>query len=204
MINRDLKRIREDLDTVKSALGWDLPFNEQTIFVQLAAAAGGLWCLAGVIQPYQLPRYWHYLAAAALMCLPMIIYLSYATVHKLDLGLESRPWGFQQAVYPLVSITSIYSFFFWAIATDLVSVRFGGSAMVFVLGATYLAMIAGDRSRICSVGWAIGWMLLAVLTLVTDIDGLILMGMMMAIGGLAGAAVMTWQLRSVERLQRAH
>jgi len=204
MINRDLKRIREDLDTVKSALGWDLPFNEQTIFVQLAAAAGGLLCLAWVIQPYQLPRYWHYLAAAALMCLPMIIYLSYATVHKLDLGLESRPWGFQQAVYPLVSITVITVFFFWAIATALVSVPFGVSAMLFVVGATQLAMIAGDRRQIRNVGWAIGWMLLAVLTLVTDIDGLILMGMMMAIGGLAGAAVMTWQLRSVERLQRAH
>ena len=204
MINRDLKRIREDLDTVKSALGWDLPFNEQAILVSLAAAAGGLLCIIWMVQPYQLARYWHRFAALALMCLPTIMYLSYAGVHRLDLGLGSRRWGFQQAVYPLVSITFITAFFLWAIATALVSVRFGGSAMIFVVGATQLAMIAGDRSQICNVGWAMGWMLLAVLTLVTDIDGLILMGMMMAIGGLAGAAVMTWQLRSVERLQRAH
>jgi len=202
MINRDLKRIQDDLATVKSALGWDLPFNKQIVLSSLACAAGGLLCIIWMIQPYQVAKYWHRFAALALMCLPIIMYLSYATLHRLDLGLGRC--GFHQAVYPLVSITVITVFFFWAIATALVSVPFGVSAMLFVVGATQLAMIAGDRRQIRNVGWAIGWMLLAVLSLVTEVDILILLGMVMAIGGLVGAAVMAWQLRSVERLQGAH
>ena len=76
--------------------------------------------------------------------------------------------------------------------------------MVFIFGAALLALAAGDQSQIFHVGWAIGLMLFAVLRLVTSVDDLALMGMQIAIGGLVGAAVMTWQLRVLERLQGAH
>ena len=49
------------------------------------------------------------------------------------------------------------------IKTDLVSANFVASAMMFIVGATLLAIIAGDRNQTFHVGWAIGFMLFAVL-----------------------------------------
>lgn len=203
MINRDLKRIQDDLATVKSALGWDLPFNRQNVVLSLAIGSGGLLCVAWMVQPYRLASPWHYLSALGFMCLPPLLYLLYTGAKGLEVQLGSRRrWDFQRA--GLSSLSLVYAFFFWAIATDRVSADFGVSSMVFIFGAILLAIAAGDRSYISNIGWAIGFMLLAVLGLVSDGHFLVLFGMQFAIGGFVSAAVMAWQLRAVQRLQRAH
>lgn len=198
MSDADLDRVRRDLETMKEAVGTELPFGpkevRRTFLHSLLAVPLALWATVG---------------PGTYMSLVIIVTLVVIAIAESSLGRKFRRQRFEhpfrwreyryQLLGELAAVPFILGFFCWAVANGTpprtmmgLVLLVGGGIFLFIAafspkrrfyGGMGLAMIA--------CGSVMPWCL-------DRGDGLTL-ALLFFVGGSLSAAIQAWQLRRVER-----
>jgi hypothetical protein len=197
-----LQRVREDLATVKAALGTELPYDRSHVTLYLLGAGLGV-VLAGLVlldlEAYLRPALGAYIA---LMLAAWLVQIRH---------LRAEParwrWGRKEVAASLLASTLLVGYVAWVGTLARWQGRWGlpeafalASAVFFFLGVAGAVWVAADRRRWHLLGGAAALGLTGVLLPLcqTREQFFLLLGAMIVVGGLSSGLLLWWQLRRHE------
>ena len=194
MSDAELRRLRDDLDTMQQAAGMGLPFEWPEVWETLALVpAGGFlaaWAFLG-------PADWLILGLVPLLLLALTAGARRAWSR---LRSETPPTARRERSFAMVSglviVAGLTLYFIWVKKFGLV---YGppGTIAVFFLGLICLLLgLSGRQRRVCLAGAAalIPYALVAPLC-GNQQQAITVGGLTVMLAGLLAAAIMAWQLR---------
>jgi hypothetical protein len=194
--------VREDLETIRQAIGMELPFGRLEVLANLWSAACGL-----------LMASWSLLAPAeyrdvALVLLALIILgLSWCSYRaRKDRG--ARPWTWREHKLGLLAAAIItpcvVAYMRWERHLGMPREMAGASALVAVgLGALLISLV--DRRRRYYLGGGVALIAFGIFfPLLTPTQVIVAAGIVLAAAGISAAVVQTWQLHNLARPNDSH
>lgn len=201
MEQADIKRVREDLETMKRAVGTGLPIGRADVGLSLAWAAAGVPLVAWTA--YAPPGRTALGLLIVLPCLGVLLLSGFvAGKCRRDRAQSPAPWREHrfQWLAAAVLTPAFAGFLIWGLARGLSAESLVITAL-FMAGLGLLLVPVVDRSRLFYLGWAVFTMLFAVaIPLVAARYHGLLTGGWLILSGLSAAAIMLRQLnrRQVE------
>jgi hypothetical protein len=194
----ELARVRQDLETIRQAAGMQLPFGWADVWQTLALIPGGLLLAA-----------WAYFGPEPYLVLGLVPLLLVALVAAYRHFGKLRGTGSTQALHrdhlfettaTLVVIAALAGYLVWEKKLGLSSSTVGGVACYF-LGVLCAVLGLTHRNRRVYFAGAVAFIPFGLLIplcpgkpMVTAVGGLALV-----VAGLAGAAILAWQLHVSRR-----
>jgi hypothetical protein len=203
MSERDLDRVREDLATMRQAIGLGLPFGSEGVWVSLALAGTGIAVAAvtawtniatGSATPGSAAR-WAYVA---LVVVPALLVFGVMTVVARRRQARA-PLLWRDArlswVAAAVAVPLYLGFRAWAVKNSIPPGALT-AATLFLAGLFLLTGALADRGRWYTLGWGVSTLLAGVCApLATYASAGLVAGGWLLLGGLSTASIMAWQLR---------
>ncbi|MCP4614703.1 MAG: hypothetical protein GY845_38980 [Planctomycetes bacterium] len=198
MNNNELTQMKEDMEVIKEAMGLELPFGWDTVFVSLVLLpAAGLWCLFYLLISDQPSRLW----AAIPLVVPFAAMGYLRFKYRRSTGrsaIKRREYGFN--FYGSIVLGTISAgYFIWAIRVGLDIVYLaGGLFLICGIMATFMAF--QTRGRLHDLGGAIPLILLGASTFIWPTrDALVVSACItLIVVGLATGAIQVYQLKRNE------
>ncbi len=199
MEGNELDQVREDIDTIKSAVGMELPFGWVDVWLNwVGACAGGFVFLMSVLQGE-----FNILWGAALFIPIGLSTVVLRIKYRKSTGRSAtrrREYSFGIILF-IVVVAPLIFFLEWGLSQGISHELILG-IIFFMLGLICLVMAISNYARLCVIGFSISFMAMG-LTYPFYAEkwpfGAFL-GMAIAIGGTISASIMTLQLRRQARI----
>lgn len=201
-----LQRVQDDLATVKTALGAELPYDRSHVALYLLGAGAGV-VLIGLLllglQSYVSPVLCAY---SALMVAAWVVQVRHLRARRAEAPTRWR-WGRKEAAASLVAIVLLVGYVVWAGTLARWQGQWGrrealamASAVFFFLGTFGCIWVAVDRSRWSILGCAATLMTAGLLMPLCETyeQFYLLVGGMVFVGGMSSGLLLLWQLRRHE------
>ena len=194
MSETELNRVRDDLATIKQAAGLELPFGKEDVRLSLWSAVIGVFVTAcAVFSP------WEYR-------LVVFVPIGMATLITVRAGRKARQqrtkqpsrWREQRTagIAVLVFLPLAIGYKYWERELGMPR-EMAGAAIVFFFGVGVLVAAVIEKKRLYYAGGAIPLMAFGIsIPLCTPQQVMIAAGLCWITGGLAVAAIQSWQLRT--------
>ncbi|MFZ5832721.1 MAG: hypothetical protein ACOY3P_21750 [Planctomycetota bacterium] len=194
MSERDIGRLREDLDTMRQAAGIDLPFNRRDVWVlaPVGCAAGLAIAAIGWWQPSE-----YRMLAAIPAAVLVVAWLQLARSAHTRRAIEPVRW--REMRYGLLCLLLVVppfvGFLLWEAMSGMPAKAVVSSALFFMgLAIAWFAVV--DRTRRSYFGAALPMILFGLAVPFLDPRGIRTGAGLMVVGAaLATAAIQLWQLR---------
>ncbi len=194
MSKQEIERLKEDIEIIKGAAGFELPFGWEDVWLSIYLIPVGVWLALWRFLPFQLSRLWRVLPVAVLG----IVYIFLRIKYRRSTGrspMRRRGYSVVLFLTPLCGLCA-GGYFVWVIRSgrDFVS-AVGG--MWFFMGLMLLIFAFAERGRLFYLGWAIPVILFGIAT--TIWPGLNIMetnvGIVLIAAGSATATIQAYQLK---------
>ena len=191
----DLERLKKDLGALRQAVGLEPPFGREDIRAHLAIAASGAVTLLWALLPTGLPAQWGIVPLIAVV-LGYVIWMR--TRYRNSSGRSpTRRREYTSGLVGMVVVGALALVYRnWAGALQIPPTVAGG-ALLFVFGITMLVPVLRDRNRLSDLGIAVPLIACGLVIPLWSVSPWVVLGITFGVGGLATAALMEHQLRSV-------
>ena len=158
MSNKELGRVKEDIEVIKNAAGLELPFKWEDVWLNVYLIPVGIWLAIWSILPYELSRLWRILPVAVLA--PIFVALRFK--YRRSSGrspVRRRQYSMGLLACPILGLCG-FGYMAWVVRSghDFV---FAVGGMWFFMGLI-LAVFAFIERRFHYLGWAIPVMVFGV------------------------------------------
>jgi hypothetical protein len=152
MSKQELERIKEDIEIIREAAGFELPFGWEDVWINLYLILVGAWLIIWRFLPFQLSRIWRVVPLAILV----IIYVFLRLKYRRGTGRSPvRRRGYSVVLFltPILGLCA-FGYLVWIVRSgrDFTS-AVGG--MWFFAGLMLLIFAFAERGRLFYLGWAI-------------------------------------------------
>lgn len=193
MTERCLEHIKSDLATIQQAAGLELPFGWEDVRLNAIVGGGGVLALIWTLVPHGWPDHWG--------LIPLLI-VTFAYVARLRMKyrrssgrspLRRREYTISFVLAGLLGgLVLIYRLWGGWLGIPFLYLK---ASAVFFVGVAFLVPAVTDRSRFYLTGLAVPIMLCGLTIPLVSLSNIAVFGAMLAVGGLAMAAIQSWQLK---------
>ncbi len=196
MSQTEMDRVRDDLATMKQAVGAELPFGWEDVRASLALTVVGLMAMGWSLWPHDLSDQWG--------MIPLLLFVVGYTLRlrvKYRRGTGRSSGRRREYTFGLVGamvaggLALVYRR--WATELD-VPLPFAGGACLFVLGCSGVLAVLKDSRKAYWLGWAIAFMLCGLAIPSWWASRFVLLGAAVAVGSLVAGIVQGYQLKKSE------
>ena len=158
MSNRELDRVKEDIEIIKDAAGLELPFGWEDVWLNVYLIPVGVWLVIWSILPYELSRFWRILPVALLA--PVFVALRVKYRRSSGRSPMRRRQYNAVLVCPILGLMA-FGYLVWVVRS--------GHNFVFAVGGMWffagliLTIFAFTERRLYYLGWAIPMMMCGVI-----------------------------------------
>jgi len=204
MTDKSVERVREDLEVMRQALGLRHPYEREHVWSCLALAAVGV-VVAAITMGTNVAAtpviqgsiaHWSYiglLVVPAFLCMGVMAEI--ARRRREVAPLFWREWR-QSSTLAAIAAPVYIGFTIWALKTGL-SASTLTAGTLFVMGFVSLLNGIADRTRRCTLGYAISTMAAGAVAPWARYESAgLLAGGWLILGGLSTAVILAWQLRN--------
>lgn len=193
MSQTEMDRVRDDLATMKQAVGVELPFGWEDVRASFALTVAGLMAMGWSLWPHELPDQWG-----------MIPLLLFAVGYTWRLRVKYRRGTGRSSVrrreytFGLVGamVAGGFALVYRRWATELgIPLPFASGACLFLLGGAGVLAVLKDSRRAYWLGWAIPFMLCGLAIPSWWASRFVLLGAAVAVGSLVAGTVQGYQLK---------
>lgn len=180
MTKDDLARVRDDLETINSAIGLPSRWDPREVRINLLLAAAGLAAMLWALLPHELSP----LLGLCFLSVPVIEWLRTATTG------ESHMSGreFRCALRTFWLVLPLVALFAWCRQIGLTPLEFLGLA-TFLIGTVLFSAGLGEQQRRSFVGWAAALMIGGLLLPMEFAPVVAVFAATLASGGIISAAL---------------
>ncbi len=191
----DLERLKKDLGTLRQAVGREPHFGREDIGAHLAIAGGGAVTLLWALMPTVLPAQWGIVPLIAVV-IGYVIWMR--TRYRSSSGRSpTRRREYTSGIVGMVVVGALALVYRnWAGALQI-PLTVAGGALLFVFGVSMLVPVLRDRNRFSDLGIAVPLIVCGLVIPLWSVSPWVVLGVMFGVGGLATAALMEHQLKSV-------
>ncbi len=159
MSNKELERVREDIEVIKNAAGLELPYNWEDVWLNVYLIPVGVWLVIWSILPYELSRVWRILPVALLAPIFVALRIKYRRRSGRSPA-RRRQYSGALLACPILGLCGL-GYMVWVVRSghDFV---FAVGGMWFFMGFM-LAVFAFIEQRLHYLGWAVPMMVFGVI-----------------------------------------
>ncbi len=157
MSKKELERVKEDIEIIKGAVGLELPFSWEDVWINVYLIPVGIWLVIWSILPYELSRLWRILPVAVLA--PLFVALRIKYRRRSGRSPMRRRQYNAVLICPILGLVA-FGYLVWVIRSghDFI---FAVGGMWFFMGFV-ITIFAFTESRLYYLGWAIPIMVFGV------------------------------------------
>jgi len=159
MSNTELDRVKEDIGIIKEAVGLELPYGWEDVWLNVYLIPVGVWLVIWSILPYELSRLWRILPVALLAPVFVALRVKYRRSSGRS-PVRRRQYSMGLLACPILGLCG-FGYMVWVVRSghDFV---FAVGGMWFFMGFM-LAIFAFIERRLHYLGWAIPMMAFGVI-----------------------------------------
>jgi hypothetical protein len=179
---KDLKRVRDDLDTIGSAIGLPPRWDPREVRINLLFAVAGVAALAWALAPHPLSP----LFGLTLLAIPVIEWARFATASANPVATAR---DFRQSVRAIWLALPLLALFVWSRHVGLPPLHYLGLA-IFLLGTALFSAAVAEKQGFSFLGWAAALMAGGLLLPLEFAPAVALLSGVIALGGLISAVLL--------------
>jgi len=193
MSQKEIKRVKEDIEIIKEAAGLDLPFGWEDVWLNVYLVPVGVWLTIWGLLPYQLSRLWRVLPVAVLGIVFVVLRIKYRRSTGRS-PVRRRGYSFVLFLTPILGLCA-FGYLVWVIRSGH-DFLFAVGGMWFVAGLILLIFALAQSRRLFNLGWAIPMILCGIAITIWPVLNVLEMnvGVVLIIAGSATAAIQAYQL----------
>jgi len=180
MNDNEMKRVREDLDTINSVMGLPPQWDHHEVQVNLLFGLAGLAALAWTLAPHHLSP----LLGLTLLVIPVIQWMRLVTVSAKPIAAAR---DFRQSIRTVWLALPLLGLFAWSRHVGLAPLQYLGLA-TFLMGTALFSAAVGEKQGSSLLGWAAALMVGGLLLPLEFGPAVAVLAGAIALGGLGSAA----------------